>query len=151
MLIITSYRACWPLETRQYFAFWSLFLCRDNEGGDLSQLQATALSSKDFEDISSIDILSSFLERNSVFPWVQKDGQLLNRKSFCLVHSMVLKYPLLKGIYATSESSLQWWELHHIASLILFEPRKLNLYGKSCWKGLETRAYFFKLANSVIR
>lgn len=32
------------------------FFCRDNEGGDSLQLQAIALSSKHFEEISPIDI-----------------------------------------------------------------------------------------------
>lgn len=117
-------------RNRAVFCILVTFPCRDNEGGDSSLLQATTLSSKHFEDISSIDILFIFLESNAAFPWVQKDGQLLNRKGFCLVHSMVLKYPLLKDIHATSESSLRCWELHHTGSLILFELGHLHLYGK---------------------
>lgn len=55
-------------KASQYFAFWSFFFCWDNEGGDSLQLQAIALSSEHFEEISPIDILSIFFGEKCCLP-----------------------------------------------------------------------------------
>lgn len=130
MFILIFCRACLCLEIRQYFAFWSLFFAEIMRVGTLHYCRQLLWAPSTLKILAPLIFSSFFLESNAAFPWVQKDGQLLNRKGFCLVHSMVLKYPLLKDIHATSESSLRCWELHHTGSLILFELRHLHLYGK---------------------